>query len=74
MFRGRTPKTENGKITLADGLFLNMEEMAEKYPQYRFERHKGYGTRLHYEMLEQYGPSPIHRKSFLKKWEAGRHG
>ena len=51
-----------------------MEEMAKKYPQYRFERHKGYGTKLHYEMLDQYGPSPIHRKSFLKKWEAVRDG
>ena len=50
-----------------------MEEMAEKYPQYRFERHKGYGTRLHYQMLDQYGPSPIHRLTFLKKWEASRH-
>ena len=49
-----------------------MEEMAKKYPQYRFERHKGYGTRLHYEMLDRYGPSPIHRLTFLKKWE--RHG
>ena len=51
-----------------------MEELAEKYPQYRFERHKGYGTRLHYEMLDKYGPSPVHRRSFLKKWEAARHG
>ena len=51
-----------------------MEEMAEKYPQYRFERHKGYGTRLHYEMLDKYGPSPVHRRSFLKKWEAARRG
>lgn len=51
-----------------------MEEMAEKYPEYRFEQHKGYGTALHYQMLEQYGPSPIHRKSFLKKWEAQRRG
>lgn len=51
-----------------------MEEMAEQYPQYRFEQHKGYGTKLHYEMLDQYGPSPIHRKTFLKKWEAGRDG
>lgn len=51
-----------------------MEEMAVKYPQYLFEKHKGYGTKLHYEMLDQYGPSPIHRKSFLKKWEAGRDG
>jgi len=51
-----------------------MVEMAKKYPQYCFEQHKGYGTRLHYEMLDRYGPSPIHRKSFLKKWEAGRDG
>lgn len=49
-----------------------MEEMAEKYPEYHFEQHKGYGTRLHYEMLEKYGLCPIHRRSFLKKWEAGR--
>lgn len=43
-----------------------MLEMAERYPQYGFERHKGYGTRLHYEMLRRYGPSPIHRRTFLK--------
>lgn len=49
-----------------------MEEMAEKYPEYHFEQHKGYGTKLHYEMLDKYGPCPIHRRSFLKKWEAGR--
>lgn len=46
-----------------------MLEMAEKYPEYHFEQHKGYGTKLHYEMLDKYGPSPIHRKSFLKSWE-----
>lgn len=44
-----------------------MLEMAEKYPEYHFEKHKGYGTKLHYEMIEKYGISPIHRKSFLKK-------
>ncbi len=49
-----------------------MLEMAEKYPEYRFEQHKGYGTKLHYEMLDKYGPSPIHRKSFLKTWEEKR--
>ena len=43
-----------------------MAEMAEVYPQYGFERHKGYGTRFHYEMLQAYGPCPIHRRSFLK--------
>lgn len=45
-----------------------MLEMAEKYPQYQFEKHKGYGTKLHYEMIEKYGISPIHRKTFLKKF------
>ncbi|MDD6727737.1 MAG: ribonuclease HII [Eubacteriales bacterium] len=44
-----------------------MLEMAEKYPQYQFEKHKGYGTKLHYEMIEKYGICPIHRKTFLKK-------
>lgn len=45
-----------------------MLEMAERYPQYRFEQHKGYPTKLHYQLLAQYGPCPIHRKSFLKKF------
>lgn len=44
-----------------------MCELARKYPQYEFERHKGYGTKLHYEKLRQYGPSEVHRKSFLVK-------
>lgn len=38
------------------------------YPQYQFARHKGYGTPLHYAMLDKYGPCPEHRMSFLKKW------
>lgn len=44
-----------------------MLEMAERYPEYHFEQHKGYGTKLHYEMLRKYGPCPIHRLTFLKK-------
>ena len=44
-----------------------MLEQAALYPQYHFEQHKGYGTKLHYEALRMYGPSPIHRMSFLKK-------
>lgn len=44
-----------------------MLEMAALYPQYGFERHKGYGTKLHYEALRAHGPSPIHRLSFLRK-------
>jgi ribonuclease HII len=43
-----------------------MLEMAQQYPEYHFEQHKGYGTKLHYEMLRKYGPCPIHRRSFLK--------
>lgn len=45
-----------------------MLEMAEKFPQYQFEVHKGYGTKKHYEALREFGPSPIHRMSFLKKF------
>ena len=44
-----------------------MLNLAEKYPQYHFEKHKGYGTKLHYEALREYGPSPEHRPSFLRK-------
>lgn len=44
-----------------------MVEQAALYPQYAFERHKGYPTKLHYERLREYGPSPIHRLTFLKK-------
>ena len=43
-----------------------MMDAAKDYPQYRFEQHKGYGTKLHYELLREHGPSPIHRRSFLK--------
>lgn len=45
----------------------HMLTLAEKYPQYHFEQHKGYGTKLHYEALREYGPSPEHRPSFLRK-------
>ena len=44
-----------------------MLELAAQYPQYQFEKHKGYGTKLHCDLLRQYGPSPIHRPSFLGK-------
>ena len=44
-----------------------MRQMAELYPQYGFEKHKGYGTKAHYEAIRAYGPSPIHRPSFLRK-------
>jgi ribonuclease HII len=44
-----------------------MLKVAEEYPEYQFPKHKGYGTKLHYEMIEKYGVSPVHRRSFLKK-------
>ncbi len=45
-----------------------MLDVAKMYPQYCFEKHKGYGTALHYKMLDEYGVSDIHRPSFLKKY------
>lgn len=45
-----------------------MLRMAEEYPGYGFEVHKGYGTKAHYEALRTFGPSPIHRRTFLKKF------
>lgn len=44
-----------------------MLKLAEEYPQYAFEKHKGYGTKLHYERIREFGPSPVHRMTFLKK-------
>jgi len=43
-----------------------MKEQALLYPQYQFEKHKGYGTALHTQLLKEYGPCPIHRRTFLK--------
>ena len=50
-----------------------MKEMALKYPQYSFEKHKGYGTKAHYQALDEYGPCEIHRMSFLKKYYAAKN-
>ena len=44
-----------------------MLELVEKYPQYEFNKHKGYGTKLHCEKLLEYGPCEIHRKTFIGK-------
>lgn len=51
-----------------------MLEMAEKYPEYSFEKHKGYGTKAHYEAVDKYGLCPIHRPSFFKKYFANKNG
>ena len=47
-----------------------MERLAEEYPGYGFEIHKGYGTKRHYAALDELGISPVHRRSFLRKYEA----
>lgn len=44
-----------------------MLEINKQYPEYQFSKHKGYGTKLHYEMIEKYGVSKVHRRTFLKK-------
>ena len=49
-----------------------MLEAAKQYPQYGFDVHKGYGTKAHYEALEKYGPCPLHRQTFLKKFYEGK--
>ena len=64
---GQAIRLLEGKFQeVGDDLLSEMERAAEEYPQYEFARHKGYGTKLHYELLRRYGPSPIHRRSFLK--------
>lgn len=45
-----------------------MDRYAEIYPEYGFEKHKGYGTKFHIEMLKKYGPCPIHRQTFIKNF------
>lgn len=45
-----------------------MSEYAEKYPEYGFDKHKGYGTKAHIEAIKKYGPCPIHRMSFIKNF------
>lgn len=49
-----------------------MLEYAKEYPEYGFEKHKGYGTKAHTEAILEHGPCPIHRRSFLKKLYAGQ--
>lgn len=49
-----------------------MVSLAKEYPQYGFDIHKGYGTKVHYEALRQYDACPIHRRSFLRKFYEGQ--
>lgn len=51
-----------------------MKEMDKKYPEYQFSKHKGYGTKLHYETVDKYGLCDIHRPSFFKKYFEKKNG
>ena len=51
-----------------------MKEIAEQYPHYGFEKHKGYGTKVHYAAVDEYGLCPVHRPSFFKKYFAKKNG
>lgn len=59
-------------ILAKTGRDREMIELDGLYPEYGFKQHKGYGTKLHYEALDKYGPCPIHRETFLKSWYARR--
>ena len=68
----RTRPSSAGVLAKVSRDHYVVEVLDPMYPEYQFARHKGYGTKLHYQMLDQYGPSPVHRMTFLKKWEARR--
>lgn len=51
-----------------------MDEIGAEYPQYGFEKHKGYGTKAHYAAVDEYGLCPAHRPSFFKKYFANKNG
>ena len=48
-----------------------MKELSEKYPQYNFAKHKGYGTKEHIENLKKYGKCELHRETFIKNFKIG---
>lgn len=50
-----------------------MRAAAVEYPQYGFDKHKGYGTKAHYAAIDEFGPCPLHRMSFLRKYYARKH-
>ena len=64
---GKSPSIAAASILAKVSRDRYMKKMAEQYPQYGFERHKGYGTKAHYEAIRRYGICPIHRRTFLKK-------
>jgi ribonuclease HII len=66
---GKSPSIAAASILAKVSRDRYMLELDSSYPQYKFEKHKGYPTQLHYEMILKYGMCPVHRKSFLKNLE-----
>jgi ribonuclease HII len=64
---GKVPAIAAASILAKVARDRYMAELAKQYPQYAFERHNGYGTKLHYERIREFGVSPVHRPSFLRK-------
>jgi ribonuclease HII len=63
---GKIPAISAASIIAKVSRDRYMLDLDGQYPQYAFAKHKGYGTKLHYERLAEFGPSPVHRMSFLK--------
>ena len=64
---GKIPQVSAASILAKVTHDRDILELAKKYPEYQLEKHKGYGTKLHVEMIKKYGYSPIHRKSYKIK-------
>lgn len=69
---GQSPSIAAASVLAKVTRDRQMYALAAEYPEYGFERHKAYGTKAHYAALDAYGPCPIHRRSFLKKYFAAR--
>lgn len=69
---GQSPSIAAASVLAKVARDRQMYALAAEYPEYGFERHKAYGTKAHYAALDAYGPCPIHRRSFLKKYFAAR--
>ena len=82
-------KNNYGKVSISETVIANiaaasilakvsrdrvMLEIDKLYPEYQFAKHKGYGTKLHRELLQKYGMCPVHRRSFMKKILGEIHG
>lgn len=61
---GKIPEVMSASIIAKVVSDMYIIQEGKKYLEYQFDKHKGYGTKLHKEMIKKFGPSPIHRKTF----------